>query len=126
MRLPWWPRTLLGVTACVVFGVGISQLVEYRVLRFRDRLFPSRSRPLESATLRKHPREQPASLPVLTVAALGRAMGDQDLATRRAVVRALAETGNDATVPFLLRAIKDSDAEIRKTAAEALGDRKEN
>ena len=53
-------------------------------------------------------------------------MNDQDLETRRAVVHALAQIENDATVPFLLRAIKDSDPEIRKTAAVALGDRKEN
>ncbi len=45
-RLPYLPRTLLGVTACVVFGIGISQLIEYRVLRFRDRRFPSRSQAL--------------------------------------------------------------------------------
>jgi len=65
-RLPWWPRTLLGVTACVVFGMGISQLIEYRVLRFRDRMFPSRSRPLEPPPLRQHPRLRLANLPALT------------------------------------------------------------
>ena len=64
MRLPWWPRTLIGVTACIVFGIGISQLVEYRVLRFRDRVFPSRSRPLEPPALRQHPRHQVARAPI--------------------------------------------------------------
>ena len=66
MRLPWWPRTLLGVTACIVFGIGISQLIEYRVLTFRDRMFPSRSRPLDPPALRQRSREQPAAIPALT------------------------------------------------------------
>ncbi|HEU5217806.1 MAG TPA: acyltransferase [Gemmatimonadales bacterium] len=66
MRLPWWPRTLLGVTACIVFGIGISQLIEYRVLKFRDRMFPSRSRPLEPPALREQPRLRHANLPALT------------------------------------------------------------
>jgi peptidoglycan/LPS O-acetylase OafA/YrhL len=66
MRLPWWPRTLIGVTACIVFGIGISQLVEYRVLRFRDRVFPSRSRPLAPPAVRQHPRNQTAPVSALT------------------------------------------------------------
>ena len=65
IRMSWWPRTLLGVTASIVFGIGISQLVEYRVLRFRDRMFPSRSRPLDPPALRQHPRDIPNNLPAL-------------------------------------------------------------
>jgi HEAT repeat protein len=42
------------------------------------------------------------------------------------VVHALSHIEHESTIPFLLRAIKDSDPEIRKMAAEALGDRKEN
>jgi peptidoglycan/LPS O-acetylase OafA/YrhL len=67
MRLPWWPRTILGVSACIAFGVGISQLIEYRVLRFRDRRFPSRSRPIDPPALRQSPREQPATAPEVSV-----------------------------------------------------------
>jgi peptidoglycan/LPS O-acetylase OafA/YrhL len=70
MRLSWWPRTILGVSACIGFGVGISQLIEYRVLRFRDRRFPSKSRPIDLPALRRFPRpepaEQPANRPALT------------------------------------------------------------
>jgi len=60
-RLPWWPRTILGVSACIAFGVGVSQLIEYRVLRFRDRHFPSNSRPIDLPALRQTPRGQPAT-----------------------------------------------------------------
>lgn len=66
VRLPWWPRTALGLTACIVFGIGISQLIEYRVLRFRDRRFPSRSNPIDPTALRRHPRGEPAEQPILT------------------------------------------------------------
>ena len=41
---------------------------------------------------------------------------------RRAVIQALAGIEDEAVVPFLLRAIKDQDPEIRKIAAEALGE----
>jgi peptidoglycan/LPS O-acetylase OafA/YrhL len=43
------PRLVTYVTVSVIFGVGIARLVEMRVLRLRDRWFPSRSEPLAAA-----------------------------------------------------------------------------
>jgi peptidoglycan/LPS O-acetylase OafA/YrhL len=43
------PRLVIYVAASVIFGVGIARLVEMRVLRIRDRWFPSRSEPLVAA-----------------------------------------------------------------------------
>jgi HEAT repeat protein len=63
---------------------------------------------------------------VRAVEALGGSMNEEDLETRRAVVHALSHIEHESTIPFLLRAIKDADPEIRKMAAEALGDRKGN
>lgn len=48
-RLSYVPRAALGVSLCLLLGAGISQLIEYRVLRLRDRLFPSRSQALSGA-----------------------------------------------------------------------------
>ena len=48
-RLTYLPRAALGVSLCLLLGAGISQLIEYRVLRLRDRLFPSRSQALSGA-----------------------------------------------------------------------------
>ena len=53
----------MGVSACIIFGAGISQLIEHRVLKFRDRKFPSRSQDLAPPTLRTAPREQPTLEP---------------------------------------------------------------
>ncbi|HET9274835.1 MAG TPA: acyltransferase [Gemmatimonadales bacterium] len=48
--LPFLARVILYVTLSIIFGVGIARLVEFRVLRLRDRWFPSRSRSLAPAT----------------------------------------------------------------------------
>jgi len=44
---------------------------------------------------------------------------------RRAAVEALSGIDGDAVTPHLLRALKDADPEVRKAAAEALGERKD-
>ncbi len=58
------------------------------------------------------------------VDALGRALGDQDWEFRRAIVEALKHIPGETVTPHLLRALKDAHPEVRKAAAEALGDRK--
>ena len=62
--------------------------------------------------------------PASVAEALGRAMGDPDWEFRRAVVEAMAHIPGDQVTPHLLRALKDARPEVRKAAAEALGDRK--
>jgi peptidoglycan/LPS O-acetylase OafA/YrhL len=48
-QFPFPLRLLAYVVASVIVGVGLGRLVEMRVLRLRDRWFPSRSEPLASA-----------------------------------------------------------------------------
>jgi hypothetical protein len=40
----------LSLVLCIGFGIGIARLVELRVLKLRDRWFPSRSRDLPTPT----------------------------------------------------------------------------
>jgi HEAT repeat protein len=42
-----------------------------------------------------------------------------------AVVLALGHIDDPRVTPHLIRALKDADKEVRKSAAEALGDRKD-
>jgi HEAT repeat protein len=58
------------------------------------------------------------------VKALGQALQDRSVQVRRAAVRALSEIESRESTPFLVAALKDADAEVRRHAAEALGDRK--
>jgi peptidoglycan/LPS O-acetylase OafA/YrhL len=45
-RAHWGVYLFLYVTLSIAIGIGMSLLVEFPVLRARDRWFPSRSRPL--------------------------------------------------------------------------------
>ncbi len=53
------------------------------------------------------------------------ALGDPDRELRAAVTHALAHIEDERATPHLLRALRDTDREVRKIAAEALGDRSE-
>jgi peptidoglycan/LPS O-acetylase OafA/YrhL len=52
-ELTYVPTVVIAVGLCLLLGSGISQLIEYPVLRLRDRWFPSRSEPLPGAELRQ-------------------------------------------------------------------------
>lgn len=55
-ELSYVPAAVIGVGLCLLLGSAISRLIEYPVLRFRDRWFPSRSEALPGAELRSLPK----------------------------------------------------------------------
>jgi peptidoglycan/LPS O-acetylase OafA/YrhL len=40
----WSAHVTIYVAACILFGWGLSVLIEYPIMRLRDRIFPTRSR----------------------------------------------------------------------------------
>jgi len=50
----WFAYAVTYLIGVIVFGIAVSKIVEFPILRFRDRFLPSREIPLSFETRRKH------------------------------------------------------------------------